>query len=94
MKNIDISFTLPPYHYLLQVADHCPKATALYIRLWQHKDKYNTLSVNKASVRDKYLTSLAKFRHDLFLLSKEGFISYMEDFNEVAIELVEWSEDI
>lgn len=92
MNKFNISPELPPYHYLLQIADHCPKACALYIRLWHDRDKHNTLSVNKSTVRDKYLTSLAKFRHDLFLLSKEGLVSFMENFEEVAIELVEWSD--
>jgi len=93
MKKLDLPYELPPYHYLLQIADHCPKAVGLYIRLWNERDKYNSLTVEKWCVREKYSSTLAKFRHDLFLLSKEGLASYMENFDEIAIELIEWSAE-
>jgi hypothetical protein len=93
MKNLDISPVVLPYHYVLQIADHCPKAVALYLRMWHDKDRYNTLCIIKDFVREKYFTTLAKFRHDLFLLSKEGLVSYVENPDEVAIELVEWDSE-
>lgn len=83
---------LPPYLYLIQVLQHCPKAGALYVDLWNHKDKENRLSIGKNKVRSEFLTSLAKFRHDLLLLVKEGIVSVDETPNAIHIELVDWEE--
>ena len=83
----------PPYLYLKQVAEHCPKAVSTYMTIWQEKNLENKLNVYKKEVRNDYLISLAKFRHDLLLLVKEGLVSINETPNLLEIELVDWNVD-
>ncbi len=80
----------PPYPYLKQVGEHCPKAVCTYMDIWKDRDKANKLKLYKDQVRNKYLISLAKFRHDLLLLVKEGLISIDETDQSLSIELIGW----
>lgn len=81
-----MSCDYPPYLHLLKVAEHCPKACFVYMLMWQKRNKNQTLRVIKSKVRDEYNTSLAKFRHDIFLLQKEGIILFSEDKKEIWIK--------
>lgn len=84
------SYMYPPYLYLLQVAEHCPKAVMTYMLLWEGIKKDNKISVYKSDVRNEYLISLSKFRHDLLLLLREGLININETPKSLEIELVGW----
>lgn len=83
----------PPIAYLLQVLEHCPKAGATYLQLWQQRDKDSRVSIKRADVRITFLTSLAKFRHDILLLVKEQLVSVHETPTMIKIELVDWHDD-
>lgn len=83
----------PPYHYLIQVAEHCPKAVCTYMALWRDIDKNNKVVIYKEDIRTQYLTSVAKFRHDLLLLVKEALISIVETKKTIHIEVVGWDID-
>jgi hypothetical protein len=83
----------PPWPYLFSVADHYPKAVATYLRLWNEQDDKHRLHIYKADVRHEYLTSLAKFRHDLFLLVKEGLASVEETPKAIYVELTGWDDE-
>ena len=93
IKKLHSNNDLPPYNYLLQVLEHCPKAGALYIHLWKDKDKKNIIKINKKTVREEYLSSLSKFRHDVLMLVKEGLASVDESPNQMIIELTGWDID-
>ncbi len=89
----EICYDYPPYVYLSQVAEYCPKAVATYLKLWSGQDKENKVHISKKDIRIEYLISLAKFRHDLLLLVKEGLVSLEETPNWLHIELVDWNEE-
>ncbi len=82
----------PPYIYLKQVAEHCPKAVSTYMTIWNLMNVENKFNVYKEDVRNELLISLAKFRHDLLLLVKEGLVSIEETEKSIQIELVDWDE--
>jgi hypothetical protein len=84
----------PPYFYLKQLADHCPKAVSTYMTLWRSVDAEHKLSVLKKEIREQYLISLSKFRHDLLMLVKEGLVSIDETTDILNIELVSWDAEI
>ncbi len=92
-KKTLIQNDLPPYNYLLQVLEHCPKAGALYLNLWKDKDKNNIVNIDKKTVREDYLSSLSKFRHDVLMLVKEGLASVDESPGQMIIELTGWDID-
>lgn len=84
IKNV---FDYPPYLHLIKVLEHCPKAGMVYFKIWiKRNTKTNALKIDKFSVREEYTTSLAKFRHDIFLLQKEGIINFKE--NESHVEII------
>lgn len=83
-------FECPPFHYMLQVTEHCPKAAFTYMNLWKNRDKKNKAQVYKEDVRNEFLVSLAKFRHDLFLLMKEGLVSVDETPLSLTVEMVDF----
>ena len=83
----------PPYLYLAQVAEHCPKAISTYLALWRTANKECKVRVYKDEVRTEFLISLSKFRHDLLLLVKEALVSVEETKKVINIELVGWDED-
>jgi hypothetical protein len=87
---IEVLHEYPPYLYLSQVAKNCPKAVLTYMVLWQAMNKENKVDVYKKEVRNEYLISLSKFRHDLLMLVKEGLVSIDETPNVLHIELVGW----
>lgn len=88
------SHRYPPYLYLQQIVDYCPKAASTYMLLWRSIDKENKLDVFKKDIRSEYLISLAKFRHDLLLLVKEGLVSLEETPQWLHVEVVGWDEEV
>jgi hypothetical protein len=97
------TYTFPPYPYLTQVLDHCPRAGATYLALWRNQDENGKIYTSKNDVKTEYLRSWTQFCHDIFLLFKEGLLSYKyydyenggESSSHVIIELVGYgSEDI
>lgn len=89
----DNFYHYPPYLYLTQLADHCPKAVSTYMLLWRNIDKENKVNVFKKDIRSEHLITLNKFSHDLLLLVKEGLVSLEETPNWFHIELVGWDNE-
>lgn len=82
----------PPYFYLYQVANHCPKAVSTYLDLWNRRDKENYVAISIKEVRNHFV-SLARFRHDLKLLLKEGLLSFEEKNEKFKIEITGWDDE-
>jgi hypothetical protein len=88
----------PPWLYLFQVANHCPKAVSIYMLLWDKKDDFNRIKVKLSDIRIEYLTTFAKFSNQLLYLVKEGLINVNQRTNKTGeeiliIELVGWDEE-
>jgi hypothetical protein len=84
----------PPYFYLAQIADHCPKALSTYLDLWRRKDDENKLNISKHDIRNEYLKTLTRFKNDCMLLAKECLINVDESPNFLSIELVGWEDEL
>lgn len=80
----------PPFHYMRDVTEHCPKAARTYMELWVRKDKDYMVRLRKTEIRAELLISMAKFRHDLMLLVSEGLATVDETITELKIELTAW----
>lgn len=91
MKNIVEE--CPPYLYIAQIAEHCPKALFTYLQLWREKDRKNMIRISPNEVRIEFLITLRKFNHDLMLLVREGLVSIEETSKLIKIELVGWQEE-
>lgn len=87
----DISL-LPPPAFLIQVLEHCPKAGRTYLHLWEGKDLDFKLKVFKKTIKTDYLTSTARFGHDLLLLAREGLINIHETPACFHVEVVAWGD--
>jgi len=95
-------YQYPPYMYLMQVAEHCPKAVALYLALWREIDKNHNLHVYKDEIQSKFMMSPTCFKNNLTALVKEGLVSVNElteikqhnEFHKFSIEVVAWDDDI
>jgi len=83
----------PPYMYLVQVLQHCPKAGATYMQLWKARNPQNHVKILKKTLKEEYLTSTAKFRHDLLMLSRESLINIEETPSYINVEMVDWQFD-
>ena len=83
----------PPFFYLLQIAEHCPRALTCYLMLWRDMDRDFMIHVHKDDVRRKYLMSPTKFMNDLLLIRKEGLVSIDETPNMYHLELTGWDEE-
>ena len=81
-------FDYPPYPYLFQVAEHCPKSVVSYMNLWKSRNKDNRVFVFKSDIRSDYLTTHTKFKNDLLMLAKEGLVSVDESPSKYTVELV------
>lgn len=86
-------YEAPPYEYLVQAADHCPKAISTYLLIWREADKNRKVHVYKKDVLSAFLTPIVKFKNDLMKLVKEGLISVEETPKSLLIELVGWDEE-
>jgi hypothetical protein len=88
-----MKFDYPPYPYLSQVLKNCPKAGLTYLEIWKDRDQINKVHVYKKDVPSTYLSSLAKFRHDLLLLVKEALVNIEETPLVIHIELIGYDFD-
>lgn len=77
----------PPYMYLCQVADHCPKAAATYLTLWREKGKDYSITYEKKKIRGNLLVSPTKFRNDILMLAREGLLEMQENPSFITITL-------
>ena len=78
----------PPYPYLKQVADHCPKCVSLYMELWNKRDSKDKVAVYKKDIKTYFLTSPTRFKNELLMIVREGLASIDESPNMLVIELV------
>lgn len=83
----------PPYLYLCQVADHCPKAIATYLLLWREKDFDCSVIFEKKSVPDEYLITLTKLKNDLRQLCREGLAFIDETPKNITVTLADCELD-
>jgi len=83
----------PPYLYLVQVLQHCPRSGVLYLELWKNKNKNNSLRIIKDTIRQDYLTTITKMRTDLLSLAREALISFEETSHTILVELVGWDDE-
>lgn len=83
----------PPFFYLLQISEHCPRALCCYLILWRDMDKNQMVHIHKEDIRQKYLMSSTKFKNDLLLILKEGLVSIDETPNMFHIEMTGWDEE-
>lgn len=92
---LDFVGEFPPYFYFRIVLRHYPKAAFTYANLWEKKDQDNQIFIRTEDVKSEYLTSIAKFRHDLFLLSSEGLVNFEEDRAKgfIKIEMTKWDDE-
>ena len=78
---------LPPRLYMEQIMDGLSKA---YCWLWDHRDEQNKIDMTWKDL-SRYHNKNA-FRSSLRKLNNEGLLSYEEDEDGIAIELVGWDE--
>ena len=83
----------PPYAYLEQVLQHCPKAGFTYLKLWALRDVNNEIMVDKTNVSSQFSMNKNKFNNDLLLLVNEGLASVNEYPSALIIELTDWDFD-
>lgn len=83
----------PPYHYLMQVTNHAPKAASTYISLWNAKNKENKINISKEEIKSSFLITPTKFKNDLLQLVREGLCSIDESPNNITIEMVDWQDE-
>lgn len=85
----------PPYHFLKQVVNHCPKAASVYMDIWERRDEQNCFSTSYKVIGEEFLISKAAFRNAIRMLCKEGLLNFCEpeDQDRVTIELVDWNSD-
>jgi len=83
----------PPFPYLKQVCNHCCKASALYIDLWEISNPDNQLFVEFNDIANTFGTAKQAFNHNLRLLMREGLINFENTPKGINIELTDWDYD-
>ena len=78
---------LPPRLFMEQIMDNLSKA---YCFLWDRRDEQNKIDMTWKDL-SRYYNKNA-FRSNLRKLNNEGLLSYEEDEDGIAIELVGWDE--
>jgi hypothetical protein len=91
-----MKYDYPPYPYLQIIADNCPEAVSLYMKLWSKRDCCNQLRIERIKAKNEFSMPLKKFRQLLNLICDERLLSYAEvpclhkcQF-EFFIEIVDW----
>lgn len=84
----------PPYFFLKQVLDHCPKAGTIYLSLWAAQDKNHKVFAPKDRIRADFGSTITRFRNELFFLSKEGLVSVVERPKTFEVYLVQSLEEL
>jgi hypothetical protein len=80
----------PPYPFVQQILNHCPKAGSTYFFLWEKKDQNNFVVVSKEDI--SYFMHFNAFKDNLRKLNLEGLISYVERPGKISVELVNWED--
>lgn len=85
----------PPYQFLKQVVNHCPKAASVYMDIWERRDEQNCFSTTYKKLSEDLLISKPAFKSALRQLCKEGLLNFCEREvdGKVTIELVDWDSD-
>ena|SRR5579864_6745229 len=83
----------PPPAYLKDVCNVCPKASALFIDLWELSDANGKIYVDLDDIRTLFLTSKQGFNHNLNLLVKQKLVSVERSKTGLIIELTQWDYD-
>lgn len=91
-ESLNILWDYPPYPYLKQVLEHCPKSASLYMDLWESRNKESSVQIKKDEIKSRFFTSLYLFETSLMKLVKEGLVSVDEKRGEYNIELTRWDE--
>lgn len=82
----------PPYMFLIQVSNHCPRAVSLYMDLWSKRDQKSRIRVHGVEIEKTFLISRTKFRNYLMDLLREGLINIDQKGDIFTIEMVGWGE--
>lgn len=83
----------PPQAYLRIISNQCPKALGTYLDLWEKMDQDCKVYALYSDINEEFLTSRAKFKHDLILLSSAMLISYHFVTDRYVIDVVGWDEE-
>jgi hypothetical protein len=73
----------PPF--LDEVIEHCPKAAALYTKLWRERNSENSVIYLKEDIIE--YSPLKKFKNDLLLLKNEKVLNYKFSLKENKITI-------
>jgi len=79
----------PPYPFLEQVLEHCPKAGKTYCFLWKKRDKDNRVLLQREDYTFRHPNA---FKEDLRKLFNEGLISFKDLGNRISIEMISWED--
>jgi len=91
---VEVLHEYPPYPYLFQILEHCPKSGLVYMQLWKLRDKNSRVVVDKKDIRTEFLMTGIKFRNDLLSLVREGLCNVDESPQKIYIELVDFQEGV
>ena len=83
----------PPYPYLELVLRICPRAGLIYLKLWNERDKYDSVVIFRDQVKTKFLMKTSMFLEKLMLLASEGLVCVEEHPNLLRIELTGWDDE-
>ena len=83
----------PPQAYLKIIAQQCEKALGTYLQLWEKMDQDCKVFVPYLEINDLFLTSKAKFKHDILLLASSMLVNYEFIKDRYVIDVVGWDED-
>lgn len=78
----------PPYKYFLRILKTHSKSALLYIQLWQEKDRFSKVAVQKHLIRREFLISKTIFRNLLTALKYTGVLDFNEDDRTYKISLL------
>lgn len=83
----------PPQAYLKIVSQQCSKALGTYLQLWEKMDQDSLVFVPYLEINDLFLTSKAKFKHDLLMLASSMLVSYEYLDGVFVVSVVGWDEE-
>lgn len=75
----------PPYDYLNQILEHCPRAGSIYLMLWKDKNDKNRVFYFKKDITDVHFIEWKRFKTDLVKLQKEKVLEF--SFNSTQEEV-------
>lgn len=77
----------PPYEFLVLVANNCPKAIAVYLKIWKLRDSNLKLVVSTEEICQIWHESIKSLNANLHLLAKLGVIdfTYNKDYYDIKL---------